>query len=118
MYLNTEKSKNMRSGILATDIGYAGSSIRVLLLLPYPSSNAEFQLLLVPTREEESHVPLDDEPIVAVPNLPVAIPDAPWVPFPYKFPSIPPNLEAVAVVSGLILIAHETQEGHVHWGHA
>lgn len=108
----------MRLAFLATNIRYARGSIWVLLLLPNPSSNPELELLLVPTGEEEGHVPLDYEPIVAISHLPVAIPDTSWGTFPNKFPAIPPNLEAVAVVSSIIFVAHEPQECHVHWGHA
>ena len=55
---------------------------------------------------------------MTVPNLPVAISDAPWSTLPYELPSIRPNLKTVTVVSCLSFIAHETEECHVNWSHA
>ena len=100
------------------EVWYAHSCIWVLLFLPYPPRNSQLQLLPVSTGEEKCHVPLDDEPVVAVPNLPVAISDAPWSTLPYELPSIRPNLKTVTVVLCLSFIAHETEECHVNWSHA
>jgi len=36
--------------------------------------------LLVTAREEQGHVPLDDEPVVAIPDPPVTVNDAPGYP--------------------------------------
>lgn len=54
---------------------------------------------------------------MAVTHLPVAVPDAPGGALPYHLPAIGADLEAVTVVPRLILVPHETQEGHVHWCH-
>jgi len=88
------------------------------LLLPDPPSDPQLELLPVATREEEGHVALDDEPVVAVPDLPVAVPDAPRHALPCHLAPVPSDLQAVAVVLGLGVVAHETEEGDVHGRHA
>lgn len=107
-----------KSPVLATEVGYAHTSILILLFLPYPSCNSQLQLLPVPTGEEKCHVSLDNETIMAVPDLSMAIPDAPWSTLPYEFPSICTNLQAVTIVPCFILITHETKECHIYRGHA
>ena len=101
---------------LATQIGYTGA-IRGLLLLPDPASDPQLQLLPVTTGEEQRHVPLDDEAVMAVPRLPVAVADAPRGALPYHLPAISTHLKAVAVVLRLVLVSHETKEGHVYRCH-
>lgn len=76
---------------LATEIWYAGT-VRGLLLLPDPAGDPQLQLLSVAPREEQRHVPLDDEAIMAVPHLPVAVADAPRGAFPHHLPAITTNL--------------------------
>ena len=93
---------------------HAGNS----LLLPDPPGDPQLELLPVAAREEECHVALDDEPVVAVPDLPVAVPDAPRHALPCHLAPVPSNLQAVAVVLGLGVVAHETEEGDVHGRHA
>lgn len=100
----------------ATQVGYA-RAVRALLLLPDPAGDPELQLLPITTREEERHVPLDDEAVVAVPHLPVAVADAPGGALPHHLPAVGAHLKAVAVVLGLILVPHEAEEGHVYWCH-
>lgn len=51
---------------------------------------------------------------MAVTDFAVAVSDAPRGSFPYEFPSVGTNLEAVAVIPCFVLIAHETEEGHVY----
>lgn len=48
----------------------------------------------------------------------MAIADASWGPLPYKFPAVRSNLQAVAVIPSLSLVAHETEKRHVNRGHA
>ena len=69
--------------------------------------------LLVTAREEQGHVPLDDEPVVAIPDLPVTVSDAPRHPLPDHLAPSAPNLQAVAVVLCFCVISHEPQEGDV-----
>jgi len=102
--------------LLATQIGNTGA-VWGLLLFPDPAGDPELQLLPVATREEQRHVPLDDEAVVAVTHLPVAVADAPWGAFPDHLPPVGADLEAVAVVLRLVLVPHETEEGHVYWCH-
>lgn len=102
----------------ATEVWYAHPSIWILLLLPYPPSNSQLQLFSIPTREEESHVSLDNETIMAVPDLLVAISNTSWGTLPYEFPPICPDLKAITIVPSLILVTHETEECHVNRGHA
>jgi len=101
---------------LATQIGYTGT-IRGLLLFPDPTCDPELQLLPITTGEEQGHVPLDDEAVMAVPHLPVAVADAPGGALPNHLPAIGTHLKAVAVVLRLVLVSHETKEGHVYWCH-
>ena len=101
----------------AAKVRNAGS-IRVGLLFPDPPSHPQLQLLPVTAREEQGHVPLDDEPVVAIPDLPVTVSDAPRHPLPDHLAPSAPNLQAVAVVLGLSVVAHEPEEGDVHGRHA
>ena len=101
---------------LATQIGNTGA-VWGLLLFPDPASDPELQLLPVATGEEQRHVPLDDEAVVAVPHLPVAVADAPGGALPDHLPPVGADLEAVAVVLRLVLVPHETEEGHVYRCH-
>ena len=55
---------------------------------------------------------------MAVPDLAVAVSDAPRGAFPYEFPTIGPNLEAVGVIPSVILIPHKPQKCHVHRSHS
>jgi hypothetical protein len=107
-----------KSSFSATKVRYAHPSIWILLFFPYPPSNSQLQLLSIPTWEEESHVSLDNETIMAVPDLSVTISDTSWGTLPYEFPTICANLKAITIVPSLILIAHETEECHVNRGHA
>ena len=54
---------------------------------------------------------------MAVPHLPVAVADAPGGALPNHLPAIGAHLKAVAVVLRLVLVSHETKEGHVYWCH-
>jgi len=101
---------------LATQIGNTGT-VWGLLLFPDPASDTELQLLSVATGEEQRHVPLDDEAVVAVPHLPVAVADAPGGALPDHIPPVGADLEAVAVVLRLVLVPHEMEEGHVYRCH-
>ena len=101
---------------LATQIGNTGA-IWGLLLFPDPASDPELQLLPVATGEEQRHVPLDDEDVVAVLHLPVAVVDAPRGALPVHLPPVGADLEAVAVVICLALVPHEMEEGHVYRCH-
>lgn len=83
------------------------------LFLPDPPGDTQLELLPVAAREEQGHVPLDDEPIVAVPDLPVAVPDAPGHPLPDHLAPRAPYLQAVAVVLRFRVVSHEPQEGDV-----
>jgi hypothetical protein len=42
--------------------------------------DTQLELLPVTAREEQGHVPLDDEPVVAIPDPPVTVNDAPGYP--------------------------------------
>lgn len=116
---NTQQMENaIKSTVSAAEVGYAHTCVLILLFLPYPSCYSQLQLLPVPTREKECHVSLDDETIMAVPDLSMAIPDAPWCTLPYEFPSICANLQAVPIVPSFILITHESEECHIYRRHA
>lgn len=54
---------------------------------------------------------------MAVTDLAVAIADAAGGPFPYHLAAVGTDLETVAVVPRLRLIAHEAEERHVDWCH-
>lgn len=119
-YRKSEKSVSnpqRPNAISATKIWYTHPSIRILLFFPYSSSNSELKLLPIPTREKQGHISLDDETIMAIPDLTVAIPDTPWSTLPNEFPAIRPNFQAIAIVPSLILVPHETKECHVNRGH-
>lgn len=55
---------------------------------------------------------------MAVPNLPVAIPDAAGSALPYHLPAICTNLKAIGVIPSIIFITHKPEESHVHWCHS
>lgn len=101
----------------ATQIRYAHCSI-LILFLPYSSGDSKFQLLPIPTREKQCHISLNDETIMAIPNFTVAISNTSWCTFPNQFPAIGPNFQAIAVVPGIIFVAHKPKECHVNRGHA
>lgn len=88
------------------------------LFLPNPPGNPQLELLSVPTGEAQSHVALDDEPVVAVPHFPVAIPDAPRDPLPGHLTVDASDLQAVGVVLGFGVVSHEPEEGDVDRRHA
>ncbi|KAJ4954601.1 hypothetical protein NE237_011384 [Protea cynaroides] len=77
-----------------------------------------FNSFLSPPEKKKCHVPLNNEAIMAVPDLPVAISDAPEGTFPYEFTAISPNFQAVAIVPSLCLITHKMEECHVYRSHA
>jgi len=87
------------------------------LLSPDAACDPQLELLPAAAREEERHVPVDDQPVEAVPHLPVAVPDAPRSALPCQLPSAPAHLQAVPKALCLALLAHEPQERHVHWRH-
>lgn len=88
------------------------------LFFPDSTSYSQLQLLPVATGEEQGHVAVDDQPVIAISNLPVAIPDASRHPLPYQFPAIATHLQAVAEVLCLVVLTHESQECHVNWSHS
>jgi hypothetical protein len=92
--------------------------IAFYLLLPDPPSDPQLELLPVATGEEQGHVPLDDEPVVAVPDFPVAVPDASRDALPCHLTATASHLEAVAVALGFGVVSHEPEEGDVHRCHA
>lgn len=69
-----------------------------LLFFPNSTGDTKLQLLSVTTREEESHVSMDNQTIVAISNLPVTISNAPRHPLPGKFSAIATHFQAVAEV--------------------
>jgi hypothetical protein len=87
------------------------------LLPPDAAGDPQLELLPAAAREEERHVPVDDEPVEAVPHLPVAVPDAPRRALPRQLPPAPAHLQAVPEPLRLALLAHEPQERHVHRRH-
>lgn len=87
------------------------------LLFPNPTSHPKLQFLPVSTREEKSHVSLNDETIKTVTHLSVAVPYAPRHSLPYHLPSIPTHFQAVAIVLCFIVITHKPQECYVDRGH-
>ncbi|KAG9141641.1 hypothetical protein Leryth_015344 [Lithospermum erythrorhizon] len=58
-------------------------------------------------REEKCHITLNNEAIVAVPNLAVAIPYTSWGAFPYEFSAIATYLQTIAIISSICLVSHE-----------
>lgn len=100
--------------VLTAEIGYACSTIWVCLFLPYSSCYTKLKLFLVSSWEKKCHVTLNNKAIMAVSNFYVTIPDAPGGAFPYKFPTISTNFQAVTIVSSLYLISHESEESHVN----
>lgn len=115
--LRGPERKGELTGHLTTEVGDAHPSIWVLLFLPYSPCNSKLQLFSVAPREKQSHIPLYNKPIVAVPHLPVTIPYASRGSLPYEFPAISPNFQAITVVSGLCLITHESEKCHVNRSH-
>lgn len=90
----------------------------ILLLLPDSPSDPQLELLPVPAREKQGHVPLDDQPVIAVTDLPVAVSDAPGHPLPDHLTPSSSHLQAVAVVLCFRIISHEPQKGNVDRRHA
>jgi hypothetical protein len=88
------------------------------LLLPDTTSDSEIELLTTATREEESHLSMDYEAIMAVTHLPVAIPDTSWHPLPYQLSTIATNLQAVTITLGILIFPHEPKECHVDWSYS
>lgn len=88
------------------------------LLPPDPASHTQLELLPAAAGEEDCHVPMDDQPVEAVPHFPVAVSDAPWRTLPCQLSSTPAHLQAVTKALRLALLAHEPQERHVHRRHA
>lgn len=87
--------------------GSPGGEDIYLLLFPYAPCHPQLQLLAVSTGEEQSHVPLNDEPVMTVPNFPMTVPDAPGDTLPAELPTIGSHFEAVTEIFGLIVVAHE-----------
>lgn len=104
--------------LLTTEVGNAYAAIRVLLLLPYTASDTQLKLFPVATREEQCHVPLNYEAIMAITDFPMAVTDTARGAFPCELPAVGPNLKAVTEIPRLILIAHEAKECHVNGCHA
>lgn len=100
------------------EIGYTDTGVWVLLLLPDPSGDSELELFPVSAGEEESHVSLNYESVVAVSHFPVAVSDASRRSLPYQLPTVSADLEAVAIVPSLVLVSHEPQERHIHRSHS
>lgn len=96
----------------------AAHATGLAFLLPDAASDSQLELLPVAAREEEGHLSVDDQAVVAVPHRPVAVPDAPRRALPRQLPSFPAHLQAVAEALCLALLAHEPQERHVHRRHA
>lgn len=88
------------------------------MLLPDSPCDPEFELLPVATREAQGHVPLDDEPVVAVSDFPVTVSDASRDTLPGHLAVDASNLQAVAVVLGFGVVSHESEEGDVDRRHA
>lgn len=88
------------------------------LFFPDPACHSQLQLLPVAAREEERHITMNDQTIIAVPYLPMAVSDASWDPLPYQFPAIATHFKTVTVVLCLIILTHESQECHIHWRHS
>lgn len=88
------------------------------LLLPDTTSDSELELLTVATGEEESHLPVDYEAVMAVTHLPVAIPDTSWHPLPYQLPTVATNLQAVTVALRILIFPHKPKECHVDWSYS
>lgn len=78
------------------------------LFFPNPSGYSKFQFLPVTAREEESHVPLNDQTVKTVANLAVTIPNCSRHPLPCHLPSVSAYLETVGIVLCVIIIAHKT----------
>lgn len=88
-----------------------------ILFFPNPSRDPQLQLFPFPSREEECHVSLYNEAIVAVSDFFVVVPNASRVSLPYQLPAISTDLEAVTVVSGICFVPHESEKCHVNWCH-
>ena len=102
----------------AEEIGDAGSRVGALLLLPDAARHPQLQLLPLPAGEEERHIALDYEAVMAVAHFAVAVPDAPGRALPYHLPAIGTHLKAIAVVPRVVLVAHEAEECHVDRCHS
>lgn len=88
-----------------------------LLFLPDSPSDPELELLAIAAGEEEGHVAGDDEAVMAVPHLAVAVSYAAGHPLPDHLPPIRPHFQAVAVVLRLAVVPHEPEERYVHRRH-
>jgi hypothetical protein len=99
-------------------IDHEAARITRLALLPDAAGDPQLELLPVAAGEEKGHLPVNDQPVVAVPHSPVAVPDASWRALPCQLPPLPAHLQAVAEALCLALLTHEPQECHVHWRHA
>lgn len=80
----------------------------MLLFFPDTTSHSQLQLLPVATGKEEGHVPVDDQPIVAISDLPVIVSYAPRHSLPCKFSAIATHLKAVAEVPCLAVFAEKS----------
>lgn len=86
----------------------------------FPYSTRHFQLKLLPTAtgEKQCHASVNDKPVHAVSNFCMAITDAPRNSLPRQLSSICSDFQAVTEFSGIIIVTHEPNEGHVHWSHS
>ena len=55
---------------------------------------------------------------MAVPNLSVAVSNAPWGTLPDELSAIATDLQTVTVVTGVVFVTHEPEKRHVDGGHA
>jgi len=69
-----------------------------LLFLLDSLSDTQLELLPVTTYEEQGHVPLDDDPIIAIADLPMTVTHAPGHPLTDHLAPGAPNLQAVTIV--------------------
>lgn len=106
-----------RENRLATEVWYAGTTFRILLLFPYPPCDAKFELFPISSREEKGHVALNNETIMTISDLPVTISNASWCALPDELPAISSNLQAIAVVPSFCLITHKTKKCHINRSH-
>lgn len=87
------------------------------MFFPNPSSDPQLQLFPFSSREEQRHVSLYNETIMAVSNFLVVVPNASRVALPNQLPAISTNLEAVTEVSSVGFVPHESQKCHVNRCH-
>lgn len=88
------------------------------LFFPYAARQSQFQFSSITPGEEDREILVYDQPILTVADFLVTKTDTSWDSLPCQLSPICSHFKSVTEFLCLIVIPHETQEGHVHWCHS